>query len=109
MITVNKLLPRPGPERRLLKRAAAVVLTGIRAQKSRFGQRRSQGRQLGRFLPRGTAVLGGDVLWPRTLVIKVGRAAEPVMRITPCAAHGSPSTCARRLASGQSSMCAESS
>jgi urease accessory protein len=92
MITVNKLLPQgQGLSAVLLKRAAAVVLDWDTRQKSRFDSDDSQGRQLGVFLPRGTAVRGGDVLVAEDgSLIKVVAQPQPVMRITPCAAHGSP-------------------
>ena len=92
MITVNKLLPQgKGLSAVLLKRAAAVVLDWDTRQKSRFDTGDSQGRQLGVFLPRGTAVRGGDVLVAEDgSLIKVVAQPQAVMRITPCAQHGSP-------------------
>jgi len=92
MITVNKLLPQGrGLSAVLLKRAAAVVLDWDTRQKSRFDTDDSQGRQLGVFLPRGTVVRGGDVLVAEDgSLIKVIAQPQPVMRITPCADHGSP-------------------
>lgn len=92
MITVNKLLPRgQGLSAVLLKRAAAVVLDWDTRQKSRFDTDDSQGRQIGVFLPRGTAVRGGDVLVAEDgSLIKVIAQPQAVMRITPCAEHGSP-------------------
>ena len=91
MITVNKLLPRgQGLSAVLLKRAASVVLDWDTRQKSRFDTDDSQGRALGVFLPRGTAVRGGDVLVAADgSLIKVVAQPQAVMRITPCAAHGS--------------------
>ena len=63
MLTVNKLIARGhGLASVLLKRAASVTLDWDVRQKSRFDATDSQGRQLGVFLPRGTAVRGGDVL-----------------------------------------------
>jgi len=92
MITVNKLLPQgKGLSAVLLKRAAAVVLDWDTRQKSRFDTDDSLGRQLGVFLPRGTAVRGGDVLVAEDgSLIKVIAQPQSVMRITPCAEHGSP-------------------
>ena len=92
MITINKLLPRgQGLSAVLLKRAASVVLDWDTRQKSRFDIDDSQGRALGVFLPRGTAVRGGDVLVAEDgSLIKVVAQPQAVMRITPCAAHGSP-------------------
>ena len=63
MLTVNKLIPQGrGLASVLLKRAATVALDWDVRQKSRFDATDSQGRTLGVFLPRGTAVRGGDVL-----------------------------------------------
>ena len=92
MITVNKLLPQgKGLSTVLLKRAAAVVLDWDTRQKSRFDTEDSQGRRLGVFLPRGTAVRGGDVLVAEDgSLIKVIAQPQAVMRITACADHGSP-------------------
>ena len=92
MLTVNKLLPQgQGLSAVLLKRAAAVVLDWDTRQKSRFDTDDSQGRQIGVFLPRGTAVRGGDVLVAEDgSLIKVIAQPQAVMRITPCAEHGSP-------------------
>ena len=92
MITVNKLLPLGrGLSAGLLKRAAAVVLDWDTRQKSRFDAEDSQGRTLGVFLPRGTAVRGGDVLVAEDgSLIKVIAQPQAVMRITAIADHGSP-------------------
>lgn len=92
MITVNKLLPRgQGLSAALVKRAASVELDWDTRQKSRFDADDSQGRQLGVFLPRGTAVRGGDVLVAEDgSLVKVVAQPQAVMRITPCADHGSP-------------------
>ncbi len=92
MLTVNKLLPQgQGLASVLLKRAATVELDWDVRQKSRFDAVDSQGRQLGVFLPRGTVVRGGDVLVAEDgSMIRVQAAAQPVLRITPCTAHGSP-------------------
>jgi urease accessory protein len=91
MITVNKLLARgQGLSTVLLKRAAAVVLDWGTRQKSRFDTDDSQGRRIGVFLPRGTAVRGGDVLVAEDgSLIKVIAQPQPVMRVTACAQHGS--------------------
>src|SRR6185369_12839016 len=51
----------------------------------------SLGRHLGIFLPRGTAVRGGDVLLAEDgSLIKVVAAPQPVLVITHCADHGTP-------------------
>jgi urease accessory protein len=92
MLTANKLMPRGGglaPV--LLKRAATVELDWDVRQKSRFDAIDSQGRQLGVFLPRGTAVRGGDVLVAEDgSLVKVIAAKQPVLVITHCAEHGTP-------------------
>jgi len=92
MLTVNKLLPRgQGLSAVLLKRAASVELDWDTRQKSRFDTDDTQGRRIGVFLPRGTTVRGGDVLVAEDgSVIKVIARPQPVLRITPCAEHGSP-------------------
>jgi urease accessory protein len=59
-------------------------------QKSRFDCADSQGRHLGVFLPRGTAVRGGDVLVAEDgSLIRVIAAPQPVLVITPAPDHGS--------------------
>ncbi|MBO9513868.1 MAG: urease accessory protein UreE [Variovorax sp.] len=92
MLTANKLMPQGGglaPV--LLKRAATVELDWDVRQKSRFDITDSQGRPIGVFLPRGTAVRGGDVLVAEDgSLIRVIAAAQPVMVITHCREHGTP-------------------
>jgi urease accessory protein len=92
MLTVNKLIPGArGLAGVLLKRAATVELDWDVRQKSRFDATDSQGRTLGVFLPRGTVVRGGDALVAEDGSIVVVKAApQPVLVVTPCAAHGSP-------------------
>ncbi|HEX2547860.1 MAG TPA: urease accessory protein UreE [Ramlibacter sp.] len=92
MIHVSKLLPRgQGLAPVLLKRAACVELDWDVRQKSRFDCTDSQGRRLGVFLPRGTAVRGGDVLVAEDgSMVRVIAAPQPVLVITPCPEHGSP-------------------
>lgn len=92
MLTVNKLLPAGrGLAPVLLKRAATVELDWDVRQKSRFDATDSQGRTLGVFLPRGSVVRGGDVLVAEDgSLIRVQAAPQPVLRITPCAVHGTP-------------------
>jgi urease accessory protein len=92
MLQVSKLLPRgQGLAPVLLKRAAIVELDWDVRQKSRFDCTDSLGRQLGVFLPRGTAVRGGDVLVAEDgSLIQVKAAPQPVLRITHCQAHGTP-------------------
>lgn len=92
MLTVNKLMPQGrGLAPVLLKRAATVELDWDVRQKSRFGATDSQGRELGVFLPRGHVVRGGDVLVAEDgSLIRVVAAPQRVLRVTPCAAHGTP-------------------
>jgi urease accessory protein len=92
MLTANKLMPQGGGLAAvLLKRAATVELDWDVRQKSRFDTTDSQGRQIGVFLPRGTAVRGGDVLVAEDgSLIKVIAAPQPVLVITHCSAHGTP-------------------
>ena len=92
MIQVSKLLARgAGLAPVLLKRAASVTLDWDTRQKSRFQATDSQGRELGVFLPRGTAVRGGDVLVAEDgSLVRVIAAPQPLLRITACASHGSP-------------------
>lgn len=92
MLTANKLMPQGGGLAAvLLKRAATVELDWDVRQKSRFDTTDSQGRQIGVFLPRGTAVRGGDVLVAEDgSLIKVIAAPQPVLVITHCSEHGTP-------------------
>ncbi len=92
MLHINKLLPGGrGLAPALLKRAATVVLDWDTRQKSRFDTADSQGRVLGVFLPRGSAVRGGDVLVAEDgSLIKVVAQPQAVLRVTACTAHGSP-------------------
>ncbi|MDF2465294.1 MAG: urease accessory protein UreE [Ramlibacter sp.] len=92
MIQVSKLLVGGhGLAPVLLKRAATVELDWDVRQKSRFDCTDSQGRHLGVFLPRGTAVRGGDVLVAEDgSLVKVIAAPQPVLVITHCKEHGTP-------------------
>ncbi len=92
MIEISKLLPQgAGLSPVLLKRAATLELDWDVRQKSRFDGVDSSGRALGVFLPRGTAVRGGDVLVAVDgSLIRVIAAPQCVLRITHCTAHGSP-------------------
>ena len=92
MLTANKLMPQGGGLAAvLLKRAATVELDWDVRQKSRFDTTDSQGRQIGVFLPRGTAVRGGDVLVAEDgSLVKVIAAKQPVLVITHCSEHGTP-------------------
>src|SRR5512132_3195778 len=90
MLNVSKILPHGhGLAAPLVKRAATVELDWDVRQKSRFDCTDSLGRHLGVFLPRGTAVRGGDVLVTEDgSLVKVIAAPQPVLVITHCADHG---------------------
>ncbi|MGJ7484829.1 urease accessory protein UreE [Variovorax sp. LT2P21] len=92
MLNANKLMPQGGGLAAvLLKRAATVELDWDVRQKSRFDTVDSQGRRIGVFLPRGTAVRGGDVLVAEDgSLIKVVAAPQAVLVITHCTQHGTP-------------------
>ncbi len=92
MLTVNKLIARgQGLAQVLLKRAANVELDWDVRQKSRFDATDSQGRHLGVFLPRGTAVRGGDVLVAEDgSLVRVIAAPQAVLEVRTCSEHGSP-------------------
>src|SRR6478735_9543946 len=92
MLQVSKVISQgAGLAPVLVKRASTVELDWDVRQKSRFDTTDSQGRQLGVFLPRGTAVRGGDVLVAEDgSLVKVIAAPQPVLRITHCSAHGTP-------------------
>ncbi|APW41879.1 urease accessory protein UreE, partial [Rhodoferax saidenbachensis] len=92
MLQVSKCIPQgQGLASVLLKRAATVELDWDVRQKSRFDASDSIGRQLGVFLPRGTAVRGGDVLLAEDgSLIKVIAAPQSVLKITHCTEHGTP-------------------
>ena len=92
MLNANKLMPQGGGLAAvLLKRAATVELDWDVRQKSRFDAVDSQGRRIGVFLPRGTAVRGGDVLVAEDgSLIKVIAAPQAVLVITHCTQHGTP-------------------
>jgi len=92
MLQVSKCIPRgQGLASVLLKRAATVELDWDVRQKSRFDATDSLGRTLGVFLPRGTAVRGGDVLVAEDgSLVKVLAAPQSVLKITHCSEHGSP-------------------
>ncbi len=90
MIQVSKLIAGGnGLAPVLLKRAATIELDWDIRQKSRFDATDSQGRHVGVFLPRGTAVRGGDVLVAEDgSLIKVLAAPQAVLKITHCSDHG---------------------
>ena len=103
MLTANKLMPQGrGLAPVLLKRAATIELDWDVRQKSRFDATDSQGRQIGIFLPRGTAVRGGDVLVAEDgSLVRVIAAPQPVLRITHCTAQHALRPDARGLPPGQ--------
>jgi urease accessory protein len=73
----------------LLKRAAEVSLDWDVRQKSRFDAVDSLGRSFGVFLPRGTAVRGGDVLVLEDgSLVRVMAAPQAVLHISHCPQHG---------------------
>ncbi|MBC7916820.1 MAG: urease accessory protein UreE, partial [Rhodoferax sp.] len=92
MLQVSKCIPQgQGLASVLLKRAATCELDWDVRQKSRFDATDSLGRALGIFLPRGTAVRGGDVLLAEDgSLIKVIAAPQSVLKITHCTEHGTP-------------------
>ena len=92
MLIANKVMPQGrGLARVLTQRAPTIELDWDARQKSRFSATDSQGRALAVFLPRGTAVRGGDVLVAEDgSLVRVLAAPQIVLRITPCAQHGSP-------------------
>lgn len=92
MLTINKLMPQGrGLAPVLIRRAPTVELDWDVRCKSRFDANDSSGRELGVFLPRGTAVRGGDVLVAEDgSFVRVIAAPQPVMVVRACAEHGSP-------------------
>ncbi|MDB5843750.1 MAG: UreE urease accessory domain protein [Polaromonas sp.] len=92
MLQISKLISQgKGLAPVLVKRASTVELDWDVRQKSRFDATDSLGRTLGVFLPRGTLVRGGDVLVAEDgSMVRVIAAPQAVLRITACAAHGSP-------------------
>jgi len=92
MLQISKLISKgAGLAPVLVKRAATVELDWDVRQKSRFDALDSLGRALGVFLPRGTLVRGGDVLLAEDgAMVRVIAAPQQVLRITACAAHGTP-------------------
>ena len=92
MLTVNKLLAQGhGLAPALVKRAATVELDWDVRQKSRFDATDSQGRALAVFLPRGSAVRGGDLLVVEDgSLVRVLGAPQPVLVVRPCSEHGAP-------------------
>jgi urease accessory protein len=92
MLSVNKHLPAGrGLAPALVKRAASVELDWDLRQKSRFEATDSAGRRLGVFLARGSVLRGGDVLVAEDgSLVRVIAAPQPVLRVTACPDHGTP-------------------
>jgi len=92
MLQTSKRIPQgTGLAAALLKRAATLELDWDTRQKSRFDATDSAGRTLGVFLPRGTAVRGGDVLVADDgSLVRVVAAPQAVLKITHCPNHGTP-------------------
>jgi urease accessory protein len=92
MLIVHRCIPQgQGLASALLQRSATVTLDWDTRQKSRFDCTDNQARRIGVFLPRGTVIRGGDVLLTQcSQFISVAAAPQAVLRITPCAQHGSP-------------------
>jgi urease accessory protein len=92
MLQASKLIPQgAGLAPALLRRATTVELDWDVRQKSRFDATDSAGRTLGVFLPRGTAVRGGDVLVAQDgSLVQVIAAPQSVLKITHCPHHGTP-------------------
>jgi urease accessory protein len=92
MLQASKLIPLGnGLAPALLKRASTVELDWDVRQKSRFDATDSAGRPLAVFLPRGTAVRGGDVLIAEDgSLVRVIAAPQAVLKITHCSSHGTP-------------------
>ena len=91
MLIANKLIARGrGLAPALLRRARTTELPWDLRQRSRFEIAYAGGETLGVFLPRGTIVRDGDVLVAEDGTLHVVRAAaEPVMVVQCCPAHGS--------------------
>lgn len=92
MLKASRLLPQGlGLASSVLRRASMVQLDWDVRQKSRFAATDNQGHALAVFLPRGTVVRGGDVLVAEDgTLVRVVAAPQAVLRITPCALHGTP-------------------
>jgi urease accessory protein len=92
MIQASKRIPQgKGLAAALLKRANTIELDWDLRQKSRFEATDSAGRSIGVFLPRGTALRGGDVLLGEDgSLVQVWAAPQAVLRITHCPNHGTP-------------------
>ena len=91
LLTSTSSFRKAAAWRRAAQARRHVVLDWDVRQKSRFDATDSQGRALGVFLPRGTAVRGGDVLVAEDgSLVEVVAAPQPVLR-----RHAWPSTARR--------------
>ena len=91
LIVISKLMSRPSLAPVLLQRMPAVELDWDQRQRSRFDCSDNAGRRLGVFLPRGSVVRGGDVLVSEGgEMFRVQARPQPLLKVTACAAHGSP-------------------
>lgn len=91
-LTLNKLIPQGrGLAAALVKRATTLELDWDTRRQPRFDATDSLGRPLGIVLPAGSVLRGGDVLVAEDgSLLRVVAAAQPVLQVTACAAHGSP-------------------
>lgn len=92
MLTVNKSIQQGrGLAAALTKRASSLTLDWDTRSKSRFDAHDSAGRHIAVFLPRGTVLRGGDVLVAEDgSLIRVDAAPQPVLQVSACAEHGTP-------------------
>jgi urease accessory protein len=92
MLQIFKLMPQgTGLAPVLVKRASTVNLTWTQRQVSHFEAKDSAGRALHVTLPQGTVLRANDVLVGEDgSLIRVIAAPQAVLKITPCAQHGSP-------------------
>lgn len=90
MLTVTKLIAQgKGLAPVLLKRAGTVELDWAQRRQARGEVADSLGRTLKLALPEGSTLRGGDVLVAEDgSMIRVQAAAQPVLVVRPCAAHG---------------------
>lgn len=93
MLHADKLIARGrGLAPALVRRAPTIEGDWAMRRQGRFEATDSSGRPLGVTLPAGTVLRGGDVLVADDgSLVAVKAAAQPVMVVRPCAAHGSPS------------------
>ena len=92
MLQISKLMPQgTGLAPVLIKRASTVELNWALRQSPHFEAKDATGRPLKVTLPQGTVVRANDVLVGEDgSLIRVIAAPQAVLKITPCAHHGSP-------------------